>query len=112
MHTTYAQYEESSWDQWERTLHGHRSRTFIQDINSFLPSPEEIEERKVMLRWLMSHRFDQHFIGCVMQLEHPGYALVRKLVDKHGAQETLRRLEPFMPDTDRCFRKPVAIKNK
>ncbi|QEG39397.1 hypothetical protein [Roseimaritima ulvae] len=112
MHTTYAQYEEGSWDQWETTLTGLHSRTFVEDRNAFLPSPEEIEERKMMLRWLQSQRFGQHFIGCVMQLDHPGYRLVRKLVSKHGVREAVQRLEPFMPDTDRRFVKAVSIKNR
>lgn len=64
-------------------------------IPVWVPMPQEIEERKMMLRWLQSQGFNVPFITFVMRYDHPRYELVRRMVEKHGAKEAYRRLEPF-----------------
>lgn len=96
----YENYEEGSWDAWESILTAHRNRMSKDDLHAYLPSPREIEDRKVMLRWLQAHKFPRRFISAVMMFDHPGIELVRAMVAKHGAKETLKRLDPLLPETE------------
>lgn len=103
MKIEYDDYEEGSWDLWEKTLNGHQSRTFLEDSMSYLPSPVEIEERKAILEWLQMQGFGDPLIYSVMRLDHPGIVLVRKLTLQYGPREAERRLEPFLLDAGDDF---------
>ena len=97
----YNRYEEESWESWENTLYAHKYGTSLVDKVNFLPSPLEIRKRCKMLRWLQKKGFDDNrFLCAIMQHEHPGIKLVRKLVRKHGPKEARRRLTPFLPPTE------------
>jgi len=96
----YERYEEGSWDAWESTILAHKYKTSREDFKAFLPSPHEIEERKAMLLWLQMKSFSDRFICSVMQHDHPGIGLVMRFVKKYGPEETERRLEPFLPETE------------
>lgn len=97
--TRYEHYEESSWDSWEETILGHITRERHVDSGCFLPSPEEIDERKANMRWLREHEFSDEFNFFVMQCNHPGIALVKKLTAKHGAERAEEMLTTFLPRT-------------
>lgn len=62
----------------------------------YLPTLEEIEERKAMLRWLQHHMaFDRQFIAHVMLHDQPSYELVRRLAKEQGIREMHRKLQPI-----------------
>jgi len=96
----YDDYEEGSWDQWERTLIAHKNRMSREDLNAYLPSPKTIGDRKEVLKWLQEHEFPSNFICGVMQYDHPGINLVRGMVEKMGPKKTLEKLTPFLMKTE------------
>lgn len=48
----------------------------IEDYRAYLPNPDEIEQRKLELRWLQRLGFTDRFIASVMQKDSPPIAMV------------------------------------
>lgn len=93
----YEPYEESSWDAWEsaiiRRIHGMAGK---EDVNAWLPSPADIEERCRMVRWLDQQGFPNRWIGCIMQNDNPDYQTVVELVERIGAEAAIKQLRPLV----------------
>ena len=96
----YRDYEEDSWDLWEETLISHKNRMTREDLNAYLPSPQEIEDRKESIGWLRHQGFDSSFICGVMSFEHPGINRVKEMVRKYGPEATYEKLKPFLIKTE------------
>lgn len=98
MDDDYLPYEEGSWDSFDLLMTGIHFKMARVDTQAYIPSPQEIDERCRMIRWLNQQGFKQKLIYGVMQFDHPGFALVRRLTAKHGPREAERRLMPFLED--------------
>ena len=70
----------------------------------YVPSPAEIESRKVDTRWLYSLGFPACFVASVMEHDSPNIERVRTLVARHGVEETLRRCRSFLVGSEYCSR--------
>lgn len=73
----------------------------IEDYKAYLPSPDEIERRKVQLRYLQRLGFTDRFIASVMQKECPPFAMVLK-ARRRGltAAQIAAKYEAFLEPTE------------
>jgi len=73
----------------------------IEDYRAYLPSPAEIEQRKIQLRYLQRLGFTDRFIASVMQKESPPFAMVMK-AKRRGltAAQIAAKFEAFLEPTE------------
>jgi len=95
------EYWESSVRAYYEAMAGHAAGgRATPDRGAFLPSPWEIEERKVIMHWLRGHGFNNHFVTSVMCHDTPNIDKVRVMVARYGPAETWRRCCQFLADTE------------
>ena len=81
---------------WETTnRHGQPGRSSV-DQGSYLPSPDEIADRRKMLQILKSWGFNEAFVASVMQADTPTFATVEDSVKRHGVATTWERYKDFI----------------
>ena len=94
-------YEFDRWEDYHDTLKRHASGVGSrEDFGAFLPSPDVVRERIGQMRWLGLLGFDNRFLCSIMQYDCPSIELVRRMVAKHGPQETRRRLLGMLEKTE------------
>ena len=73
----------------------------IEDYRAYLPSPAEIEQRKVQLRYLQRLGFTDRFIASVMQKDSPPFAMVMG-ARRRGltAAQIAAKFEAFLEPTE------------
>ena len=73
----------------------------IEDYRAYLPNPNEIEQRKLELRWLQRLGFTDRFIASVMQKDSPPFAMVME-ARRRGltAVEIVVKYEAFLEPTE------------
>lgn len=64
--------------------------------NVFLPPEEEVLQRAANLRWLLEQGFDEDLIQSVMDFDMPTFAVVKRMVKRHGTLLTRKKLDPFL----------------
>lgn len=57
---------------------------------SYLPTPEEIQKRKEIGRWMLDMGWPDEIMDSVMQHDSPSTDAVRRLVYRHGPVRALR----------------------
>lgn len=68
--------------------------------NMYLPSPAEIAERGLQVRWLESLGFPRKAIVNIMEYDNPHIDRVQQMVVRHGPEGTYRRISSFFVRTD------------
>ena len=64
----------------------------------FMPSPEEVVQRILDLRWLQDMGFSDEAQDAIMVEDEFSLERARKMVDIHGPKETERRIKAFLKD--------------
>lgn len=89
----------SSWDAYYATLQERReSRGQCDDGRCYLPTPEEIEQRKNDLDWLKEMGFGPCALESIMRYDHPTIDWIDKQINERGhtPEQVMKRIEPFL----------------
>lgn len=86
--------EDNEWVLWYATELRHGG--IRRGRSMYLPSPAEIEARKVDVHMLVKLGFDSAFVASVMQYDMPHIDRVKRLLKLYGPEETYRRCQPFL----------------
>jgi hypothetical protein len=98
---SYMAYEDDRWDDYHKVLERHKNPAASRvDFGAFLPDPDEIRERIGQMQWLKLLGFDNRYLCSIMQHDCPDISLVRKMVEKYGADETRERLDGMLEKTE------------
>lgn len=71
-----------------------------EGFRGYLPDPDEVDERIALLRMLQGLGLHRRLIGSMMVHDSPTLVVVLRMHAKYGAEETYRRLEHFIEETD------------
>lgn len=66
----------------------------------YLPDPDELQERISLLRHLQDLGLHRKLIDSIMMHNSPDLERVLQMVDRYGPEETWRRYEPFIEETE------------
>lgn len=88
-----AKFDPVSWRLWLRDV----ARPGVQ---GYMPSPAEIEERRVLLEELQDRGLPDALITSVMVEDTPTLEVLRRMLRRYGVQETWRRVKPFIVDEE------------
>lgn len=72
----------------------------VDGFRGYLPDPDEVDERLELLRYLQGLGLHRRIIGSTMIHGTPTLEVLLRMVARHGVEETHRRLEPFIEETD------------
>lgn len=97
---TNDEFEQDCWQTFTETRHRLITGDGSQhDRRAYLPCPDEIKQRYADIQWLKWLGMNNDQISSVMTYDNPPIEVVVRLVDRHGVDGILQRLEPWLERT-------------